>query len=527
MISGDEVVQLSRLQFGLTALYHFLFVPLTLGMTFLLAIMESIYVMTGRIVYRDMTQFWGKLFGINFAMGVATGITMEFQFGTNWAYYSHYVGDIFGPLLASEGWMAFFLESTFVGLFFFGWDKLSKVQHLTVTWLLALGTSLSALWILIANGWMQHPVGAAFNYETLRMEMASFPDIFFNPVAQVKFVHTVAAGYVTGSMFILGISSWYLLNGRDIGFARRSFSIASAFGLASILSVIVLGDESGYTDGETQKIKLAAIEAEWVTREPPAAFTLFGFPDQATETTHAAIEIPHVLGLIATRSIDEPVLGIRELRQESEKRIRRGMLAYEDLQKLRAGDNHENTRQRFESNKQDLGYGLLLKRYAPDVVSATEADIQKAAHDTIPPVAPMFWTFRIMVACGFTMLFVFAMAFYYCATRVADRKRWLMRLAVWSIPLPWIAAETGWFVAEYGRQPWTISGVLPTHLSVSHIDSSQLWFSLGGLLLFYTGLLIIEMYLMLKYIRLGPSSLHTGRYCQETATPASALSSHA
>ena len=527
MISGDEVVQLSRLQFGLTALYHFLFVPLTLGMTFLLAIMESVYVMTGRIVYRDMTQFWGKLFGINFAMGVATGITMEFQFGTNWAYYSHYVGDIFGPLLASEGWMAFFLESTFVGLFFFGWDKLSKVQHLAVTWLLALGTSLSALWILIANGWMQHPVGAAFNYETLRMEMTSFPDIFFNPVAQVKFVHTVAAGYVTGSMFILGISSWYLLNGRDIGFARRSFSIASAFGLASILSVIVLGDESGYTDGETQKIKLAAIEAEWITHEPPAAFTLFGFPDQATETTHAAIEIPHVLGLIATRSIDEPVHGIRELRQESEKRIRNGMLAYEDLQKLRAGDTHESTRTRFEANKQDLGYGLLLKKYAPDVVSATEADIHQAARDTIPPVAPMFWTFRIMVASGFTMLFIFAMAFYYCATRVADRKRWLMRLAVWAIPLPWIAAETGWFVAEYGRQPWTISGVLPTHLSVSHIESSQIWFSLGGLLLFYTALLVIEMFLMIKYIRLGPSSLHTGRYCHETAASGSALSSHA
>ena len=264
-MSGDEIVSLSRLQFGMTALYHFLFVPLTLGMTFILAIMESVYVMTGKEVYKDMTRYWGKLFGINFAMGVTTGLTLEFQFGTNWAYYSHYVGDIFGPILASEGWMAFFLESTFVGLFFFGWDRLSKVQHLTVTWLLALGTSLSALWILIANGWMQHPVGAEFNYETLRMEMTSFADIFFNPVAQVKFVHTVAAGYVTGSMFVLGISSWYLLNGRDIGFARRSFSIASAFGLASILSVIVLGDESGYTSGETQKVKLAAIEAEWET----------------------------------------------------------------------------------------------------------------------------------------------------------------------------------------------------------------------------------------------------------------------
>jgi cytochrome d ubiquinol oxidase subunit I len=512
---GDDIVMLSRMQFGLTALYHFLFVPLTLGMTFILGIMESVYVMTGREVYKDMTKFWGKLFGINFAMGVTTGITLEFQFGTNWAYYSHYVGDIFGPLLASEGWMAFFLESTFVGLFFFGWDKLSKVQHLTVTWLLAVGTSISALWILIANGWMQHPVGSEFNYETLRMEMTSFADVFFNPVAQVKFVHTVAAGYVTGSMFVLGISSWYLLNNRDIGFARRSFSIASAFGLAAILSVIVLGDESGYTSGETQKIKLAAIEAEWDTHPAPASFTLFGFPNQETQTTDYAIKIPYALGLVATRSLDEPVMGLKDLHAASVKRIKGGMLAYAELQKLRDGDRSEATKQAFDTHKDDLGYGLLLKKYTANVVDADAAMIEKAANDTIPRVAPLFWTFRVMVASGFTMLFIFAMAFYYCATRVADQKRWLMRMAVWGIPLPWIAAETGWFVAEFGRQPWTISGILPTHLSVSSVSSEQLWISIGGFALFYTVLLIIEMYLMLKYVRLGPSSLHTGRYCLE------------
>jgi cytochrome d ubiquinol oxidase subunit I len=448
-------------------------------------------------------------------MGVTTGITLEFQFGTNWAYYSHYVGDIFGPLLASEGWMAFFLESTFVGLFFFGWDKLSKVQHLTVTWLLAVGTSISALWILIANGWMQHPVGSEFNYETLRMEMTSFADVFFNPVAQVKFVHTVAAGYVTGSMFVLGISSWYLLNNRDIGFARRSFSIASAFGLAAILSVIVLGDESGYTSGETQKIKLAAIEAEWDTHPAPASFTLFGFPNQETQTTDYAIKIPYALGLVATRSLDEPVMGLKDLHAASVKRIKGGMLAYAELQKLRDGDRSEATKQAFDTHKDDLGYGLLLKKYTANVVDADAAMIEKAANDTIPRVAPLFWTFRVMVASGFTMLFIFAMAFYYCATRVADQKRWLMRMAVWGIPLPWIAAETGWFVAEFGRQPWTISGILPTHLSVSSVSSEQLWISIGGFALFYTVLLIIEMYLMLKYVRLGPSSLHTGRYCLE------------
>ncbi|MGX2039352.1 cytochrome ubiquinol oxidase subunit I [Methylocaldum sp. MU1018] len=522
-MSGEEIVNLSRLQFGLTAMYHFLFVPLTLGLAFILAIMESVYVMTGKEVYRDMTKFWGKLFAINFAMGVTTGITLEFQFGTNWAYYSHYVGDIFGPLLASEGWMAFFLESTLVGLFFFGWDRLTKVQHLAVTWLVAFGTSLSALWILIANGWMQYPVGSAFNYETLRMEMTSFADVFFNPVAQVKFVHTVAAGYVTGSMFVLGISAWYLIRGRDPGFARRSFSIAAAFGLASALSVIVLGDESGYTSGEVQKIKLAAIEAEWDTHEPPASFTIIGFPDQEAEKTRFAIKVPYVLGLIATRSVDEDVKGLKDLRAESLDRIRRGMVAYGQLQKMRAGDRSEPTRTLFDRHVADLGYGLLLKKYTADPSSASEELIQKAANDTIPRVAPLFWTFRLMVAAGFTMLFVFAMAFYFCAMRVVDRKRWLLRLAIGCIPLPWIAAEAGWFVAEYGRQPWTISGVLPTHLSASSVTSDQLWFSIGGFVFFYTVLLIVEMFLMIKYARLGPSSLHTGKYHFETkpAAPAS------
>ena len=210
MIS-ESVVDLSRFQFAMTAMYHFIFVPLTLGLAFLLAIMETTYVISGKEIYKDMTKFWGKLFGINFALGVTTGLTMEFQFGTNWAYYSHYVGDIFGAPLAIEGLMAFFLESTFIGLFFFGWDRLSKVQHLAVTWLVALGSNMSALWILVANGWMQNPVGSAFNYETMRMEMVDFAALIFNPVAQVKFVHTVSAGYVTGAIFVLAISSFYML----------------------------------------------------------------------------------------------------------------------------------------------------------------------------------------------------------------------------------------------------------------------------------------------------------------------------
>ncbi|MBN9698226.1 MAG: cytochrome ubiquinol oxidase subunit I, partial [Zoogloea sp.] len=280
MIS-ESVVDLSRLQFAATALYHFLFVPLTLGLSWLLVIMEAAYVMSGKEIYKDMTRFWGKLYGINFALGVTTGITMEFQFGTNWAYYSHYVGDIFGAPLAIEGLMAFFLESTMVGLFFFGWNRLSKVGHLTVTTLMALGTNLSAVLILIANGWMQNPVGSAFNPVTMRMELTDFAALVLNPVAQSKFVHTVSAGYVTGAMFVLSISSWYLLKGQHVEFARRSFRIAAAFGLAGTASVIVLGDESGYSVGEAQRSKLAAIEAMWETEPAPAGFNLIAIPNEA------------------------------------------------------------------------------------------------------------------------------------------------------------------------------------------------------------------------------------------------------
>src|SRR5487761_2790734 len=303
----QEVVDLSRLQFAATAFYHFLFVPLALGLSFLLAIMETVYVMTGKEIYRDMTKFWGKLFGINFALGVTTGLTMEFQFGTNWAYYSHYVGDIFGVPLAIEGLMAFFLEGTFIGLFFFGWDRLSRRQHLITTWLVAIGSNLSALWILIANAWMQNPVGAHFNPDTMRMELDSIGAVIFNPVAQAKFVHTVSAGYVTGAVFVLAISAWYLLRGEHVEFAKRSATVAISFGLAAALSVVVLGDESGYNVTEHQKMKLAVIEGEWLTEPAPAPFTLFGLPDRAGHETRARLEIPWMLGLIATRSVDTPV----------------------------------------------------------------------------------------------------------------------------------------------------------------------------------------------------------------------------
>lgn len=511
MIS-EAVVDLSRLQFALTAMYHFLFVPLTLGLAFLLAIMESVYVMTGKEVYKDMVKFWGKLFGINFALGVTTGLTLEFQFGTNWAYYSHYVGDVFGAPLAIEGMMAFFLESTFVGLFFFGWDRLSRLQHLGVTWLVAIGSNLSALWILIANAWMQNPVGAEFNYHTMRMELTSFSALILNPVAQVKFVHTVAAGYVTGSVFVLAISSYYLLKKRDMGFARRSFTIAAAFGLASVLSVIVLGDESGYELGEVQKVKLASIEAAWETEKPPASFTVLGWPNQKEERTDYAIKIPYVMGIIATRSFTEPVHGLQDLMAGHKVRIRSGMTAYALLQKLRGGEDTAENRAAFDKVKDDLGYGLLLKKYTANVVDATEAQIDAATKDTIPTVAVIFWAFRIMVGCGVIMLFVFAWAFWASAGRNEEHHPWLLRLALFSLPLPWIASQAGWIVAEHGRQPWSIGEILPTYMSASTLSKGDVMGSLIALVAFYSLLLVIEMYLMIKFARQGPSSLHTGRY---------------
>jgi len=498
-----DVVQLSRLQFALTAMFHFIFVPLTLGMSALLGIMETVYVMTGREIWREMTKFWGVLFGINFAMGVATGITMEFQFGTNWAYYSQYVGDVFGVPLAIEGLMAFFLEGTFVGLFFFGWNKLSKGAHLIVTWLVAIGSSFSALWILIANGWMQHPAGAYFNFHTMRMEVANFADVIFNPVAQAKFVHTISAGYVTGSIFILSISAYYLLRGRNIELAKRSLTVAAAFGLASALSVVVLGDESGYLANEHQRMKIAAIEGMWQTEPAPASFNIIGFPDQTEHVTRYEVKIPFLLGLIATRSIDEPLLGINDLVQQTQGRITNGIKAYGALQTLLHNQQDQTAESTLHLYSHDLGYALLLKRYTDKVVDATPAQIQAAAWDTVPNVATLFWSFRIMVACGMFFILLFATAFVF-SSRQQWHNRWFLWAAFLSLPLPWVAAELGWVVAEHGRQPWVIEGVLPTFLGTSSLTTGSILTSLLGFTIFYLVLTGIEFFLMTKYIRLGP-----------------------
>ncbi|WP_308920208.1 cytochrome ubiquinol oxidase subunit I [Janthinobacterium sp. J1-1] len=503
-----DIVALSRLQFALTALYHFIFIPLTIGLSVILAIMETVYVMTGRTIWRDMTKFWGVLFGINFAMGVATGIVMEFQFGMNWSYYSHYVGDIFGAPLAIEGLMAFFLEATFVGIFFFGWDKLSARGHLATTWLVAIGSNFSALWILIANGWMQNPVGAAFNPQTMRMEVTDFGAVLTNPVAQAKFVHTVSAGYTVAAIFVLGVSAWYLLKGRHVQLAKRSMTVAAAFGLAASLSVAVLGDESGYLASEHQKMKLAAIEAMWETEPAPAAFTAIGFPDEAARETHYALHIPMVMGLIGTRSLNTEIPGIAQLVERGELLIRDGIKAYDALQTIRAvppgGVVPEAATAMFESKGPSLGYALLLKRYVDDPRLATPEQIARAARDTVPPVAPLFWSFRVMVGLGMFFILLTGTFFVLSVRRTLDAHRWLLKVAVFAIPLPWVAAEAGWIVAELGRQPWVIEGVLPTAVAVSNLGVTTLLITIAGFAAIYTVLLVIEMKLMLKTIRKGP-----------------------
>ncbi|WP_454856967.1 cytochrome ubiquinol oxidase subunit I [Rhizobium binxianense] len=503
-----DIVALSRFQFALTALYHFLFVPLTLGLSVLLAIMETTYVMTGRQIWRQMTKFWGTLFGINFVLGVATGIVMEFQFGMNWSYYSYYVGDIFGAPLAIEGLMAFFLEATFVGLFFFGWEKLSKVGHLVATWAVALGSNFSALWILVANGWMQNPVGSALNPQTMRMEITSFFDVVFNPVAQAKFVHTVSAGYVCASIFVLGVSAWYILKGRHLELAKRSMTVAASFGLASALSVVVLGDESGYLATENQKMKLAAIEAMWETEPAPAAFTAIGFPDQAARETHFAVHIPWVMGLIGTRSLTTEIPGINQLEEQAKTRIRNGIKAYDALMQIRAaptpGQAAQEVRTSFEDLGHELGYALLLKRYVDDPRQATEEQIAQAAHDTIPHVPTLFWSFRIMVGLGVLFILLTAAFFWLSARRHLDKYPLLLRIAVLAIPLPWVAIEFGWIVAEFGRQPWVIEGVLPTAAAVSSLGASTVLLTIIGFAALYTTLIVIEMSLMIKAIRHGP-----------------------
>jgi cytochrome d ubiquinol oxidase subunit I len=500
------VVDLSRLQFATTALYHFLFVPLTLGLGFILAAMETVYFLTKKEIYKEMTIFWGKLFGINFALGVATGLTMEFEFGTNWSFYSHFVGDTFGAPLAIEGLMAFFLESTFVGLMVFGWERLSPVSHLVATYMAALGANLSALWILVANGFMQNPVGAYFDPVTLRMQLESFTQLIFNQDAQNKFVHTTAAGYVTASLFVMGISAWYMLKGRHLEMARRSFRLSSLFGVISIFAVITLGDALGYFDATIQPAKLAAMEAIWDTARPPAGFNLIAFPSQRERKNRLEVKIPYVLTPLVTHTLTHEIPGLKEIQAKAVQRIINGIPALLALEELSRDPTDAQAAERFKAHRKDLGYALLLQRFSPqqDVSLATQEDIKRAALDTIPYVPVIFWSFRLMVAAGLAMLILLILSAYFSLRNLVEKKRWLLKAAVWMIPVPFIASEFGWITAEMGRQPWAVYGMLPTWNAASSHSLTYMIFSLTGFVLLYSLFICVEMYLMFKTARKGP-----------------------
>ena len=513
------VVDLSRLQFAATALYHFLFVPLTLGLSFILAAMETVYVTTGKTIYKQMAQFWGKLFMINFALGVATGLTMEFQFGTNWSFYSSFVGDIFGAPLAIEGLMAFFMESTFVGLMVFGWERLSKGQHLAVTWLVALGSNLSALWILVANSFMQDPHGAAFNPTTMRMELHSFQQLIFNPDAQSKFVHTSIAGYVTAAIFVAGISAWYMLKKRHIELAKRSFRMAALFGVLATIGVITLGDALGFVAAQAQPTKLAAMEGLWKTEKGPMPFNLIALPDQSLQKNKGEVQVPYLLSLLVTHSVNGSMDGFDVLQKQAAQRVENGIPAVQALQSLSKNPHDAAALAQFKAHEKDLGYGFLVQRYAPDLGKITPQQVRQAARDSIPPVAAVFWSFRAMVGFGLLMLAFFVLAVLYTLRNKVQDKRWFLIAAAWMIPIPFLANEAGWLVAELGRQPWTVFGMLPTWMSASTHSVGYMVFSLIGFVLLYTIFIIIEMYLMVRSIRQGPQEPGGGMHADPKPRP--------
>ncbi len=501
----EHLVDWSRAQFALTAMYHWLFVPLTLGLSFIVAIMETIYVKTGNIVWKEITKFWMTLFAINFAIGLATGIIMEFEFGTNWSNYSWIVGDIFGAPLAIEGIMAFFMESTFFAVMFFGWDKVSKKMHLFSTWLVAIGSNLSALWILVANGWMQHPVGMVFNPDTARFEMASFFDVLFNPNAYSKFLHTVGSGYVTGAIFVVGISAWFLLKDKEPHKAKKSMVVGSTFGLITSLFLLFSGDESAHQVALNQPAKLAAMEGLFEGGER-AGIIAMGQLNPKKEigndepTFLWEIEIPYALSFLGYHDINAFVPGMNDLVNgnaeknilSAQSKIDAGKIAiaalkeYKDAKKLGDTLGAETSLKRFRVHEQYFGYGYLN--------NPTEI---------IPPVALTFYSFHIMVGLGTWFIVLFFFILYFAMVGKLDNKKMLLRAALFSLPLAYIASEAGWIVAEVGRQPWAIQDMLPVGMATSQIATSAVQTTFWLFAVIFTALLIAEIKIMLSQIRSG------------------------
>ena len=491
----------SRLQFALTACYHWIFVPLTLGLSVIMAIMESIYVKKGDPFWRQTAKFWMKLFAINFAVGIATGIILEFEFGTNWSNYSWFVGDIFGAPLAIEGILAFFMEATFFAVMFFGWNKVSKRTHLAATWLTGIGASVSALWILVANAWMQHPVGMTFNPDTVRHEMTDFWALVLNPVATSKFFHSVFSGWMTGAIFVIGVSSWYLLRKRHTRFALASIRIAALTGIAGTLAVMLSGDSSGVHAAKYQPMKLAAIE---------------GLTDGGTRAPFSVVpgvEIPGMLSILATHNIDGYVPGINNMLDgyttpegetfpSAEKKMESGKKAIEAFRTYRANKDKDphtamQARKVLQENIAHFGYGYIQSR-----------------DELVPPVQLLYWAFRVMVGLGgYLFLLMVAVLWAERKKRLAEMK-WLLRTALLSTPLVYLAGQAGWIVAEVGRQPWTIEGLLPVRAAVSSVSVAAVQTTFFIFVAIFTLFLLIEIRILLKAIQKGPETDNTPNQAQ-------------
>ncbi len=518
-----SLVNWSRAQFALTAMYHWIFVPLTLGLGFIIAFMETLYFKTGDQEWKRITKFWMKLFGINFAIGVATGLILEFEFGTNWSNYSWFVGDIFGAPLAIEGIMAFFMESTFIAVMFFGWNKVSKRFHLISTWLTAIGANLSAVWILVANAWMQDPRGMRFNPDTARNEMVNFWDVALSPTAVSKFLHTTTSGFVLAAVFVVGVSAWFMLKKREILFAKKSMIIASVFGILASLVLIGSGDSSAKSLAKTQPMKLAAMEGlyEGQNNAPLIGMALITDAQDKPLTKDSQaqfalkIEIPSALSFLAFGDFDAFVPGVKDLILGNEEhgimsykeKIRRGYEAQQTLKAYKKAQKEKNPefaalKAKFNDDEwmdsyfKYFGYGA----YYDENPTKLEAN----AFKMIPPISMTFYAFHIMVALGmwFLLLFVVILFLIY-KNKLVDNKI-VLWASVWTIPLVYIASQAGWIVAEVGRQPWVIQDLMTTSKAVSQIDTTSVMITFWLFAFTFTALLIAEIKILTKQIKIGP-----------------------
>ena len=507
-----SLVDWSRAQFAMTAMYHWLFVPLTLGLGIIQAIMETIYVRTGKEEWKKTAQFWMTVFGINFAIGVATGIILEFQFGTNWSNYSWFVGDIFGAPLAIEGMLAFFMEATFISIMFFGWNKVSKGWHLAATWLTILGATLSALWILVANAWMQLPLGMQFNPTTVRNEMIDFWSILLSPVAINKFFHTVSSGWVLGSLFVAGVSAWYLIKKRETEFAMRSMKVAAIFGLLSTIIIAYTGDGSAYQVAQKQPMKLAVMEGLYKGQNgTPLIVMAIVNPakekyNDSVPSVLMPIRIPKMLSFLGYRDFNAFVPGIVDIIDGGytlpdgtkalpfeEKKLKgqtaiNALKQYKEAEKIKDTTSMAANKAILDENFDYFGYGYLNK-----------------PEELIPNVPLVFYSFHVMVGLGFFFIALFTLIIFFNYKKKLQNQKWLLWVSLLSIPLGYLAGELGWVVAEVGRQPWAIQDVLPVQAAISSLETSSVQITFFLFFILFSALLIAEIGIMLKQIKKGPA----------------------